>query len=79
METQELHRGRLIDHIQLVVKDLAASMNFYSNVLGALNVPMGGSGETHCRICSNHVPVRTGVPRHGLACEAKPSSSVCLQ
>ena len=22
METQELHRGRLIDHIQLVVRDL---------------------------------------------------------
>ena len=45
METQELHRGRLIDHIQLVVKDLAASMNFYSNVLSALEVPLGGSGE----------------------------------
>ena len=45
METQELHRGRLIDHIQLVVKDLAASMNFYSNVLGALKVQLGGSGE----------------------------------
>ncbi|MDQ4678305.1 VOC family protein, partial [Stenotrophomonas maltophilia group sp. RNC7] len=25
METMELHRGRLIDHIQLVVRDLAAS------------------------------------------------------
>ena len=45
METQELHRGRLIDHIQLVLKDLAASMNFYSNVLNALEVPLGGSGE----------------------------------
>ena len=47
METQELHRGRLIDHVQLVVKDLAASMNFYSNVLGALEVPLGGSGESY--------------------------------
>ena len=26
METQTLHRGRLIDHLQLVVKDLAASL-----------------------------------------------------
>ena len=25
METQELHRGRLIDHLQLVVRDLDAS------------------------------------------------------
>ena len=25
METQTLHRGRLIDHLQLVVKDLTAS------------------------------------------------------
>ena len=45
METQEIHRGRLIDHLQLVVKDLAASQTFYTAVLGALEVPMGGSGE----------------------------------
>lgn len=32
METMELHRGRLIDHIQLVVKDLAASKRFYTAV-----------------------------------------------
>jgi catechol-2,3-dioxygenase len=32
METQELHRGRLIDHIQLVVKDLPASQTFYTAV-----------------------------------------------
>lgn len=36
METQELHRGRLIDHIQLVVQDLPASRVFYEAVLGAL-------------------------------------------
>ena len=45
METQELHRGRLIDHIQLVVRDLAASQAFYAAVLQALDVPMGGSGD----------------------------------
>lgn len=45
METQEIHRGRLIDHIQLVVRDLAASKTFYTAVLGALKVPMGGSGD----------------------------------
>ena len=45
MDTQELHRGRLIDHLQLVVSDLAASHAFYSAVLEALDVPMGGSGD----------------------------------
>lgn len=44
METEQLHRGRLIDHIQLVVADLAASKSFYSAVLDALGVPMGGEG-----------------------------------
>ena len=42
---RELHRGRLIDHIGLVVRDLAASKTFYSAVFSALNIPMGGSDE----------------------------------
>jgi catechol 2,3-dioxygenase-like lactoylglutathione lyase family enzyme len=45
METQTLHRGRLIDHIQLVVKDLGASKRFYSAVFGAIGIPLGGEGE----------------------------------
>ncbi len=45
METQELHRGRLIDHIQFVVRDLAASQAFYTAVFDALQVPMGGTGD----------------------------------
>ena len=45
MEAQELHRGRLIDHIQLVVRDLSASKTFYVAIFGALNVPLGGSGD----------------------------------
>jgi catechol 2,3-dioxygenase-like lactoylglutathione lyase family enzyme len=44
METREIHRGRLVDHIQLVVRDLAASRRFYDAVLGALGVPLGGEG-----------------------------------
>lgn len=47
METQELHRGRLIDHIQLVVRDLAASRAFYTAVLEALQVPMGGTADDY--------------------------------
>jgi catechol 2,3-dioxygenase-like lactoylglutathione lyase family enzyme len=45
METQELHRGRLIDHIQLVVRDLPAAQKFYSGIFEALNIPMGGTGD----------------------------------
>ncbi len=44
METREIHRGRLLDHIHLVVRDLAASRRFYDAVLGALGVPIGGEG-----------------------------------
>jgi catechol 2,3-dioxygenase-like lactoylglutathione lyase family enzyme len=45
METQKLHRGRLIDHIQLVVRDLAAAQKFYSAIFDALGIPMGGTGD----------------------------------
>ena len=45
METQELHRGRLIDHIQLVVRDLPAAQMFYTAILDALKIPLGGTGE----------------------------------
>ena len=45
METNELHRGRLIDHLQLVVRDLAASQRFYGAVLDVLQVPIGGTGD----------------------------------
>jgi catechol 2,3-dioxygenase-like lactoylglutathione lyase family enzyme len=45
METSELHRGRLIDHLQLVVRDIDASRRFYEAVLTILDVPIGGSGE----------------------------------
>jgi catechol 2,3-dioxygenase-like lactoylglutathione lyase family enzyme len=47
LDTQELHRGRLIDHLQLVVRDLAASRRFYEAVFGVLNIPLGGSGDDY--------------------------------
>ena len=47
METQELHRGRLVDHLQLVVKDLAASKRFYAAVLEVLQIPIGGETEDY--------------------------------
>lgn len=45
MEMQELHRGRLIDHVQIVVRDLDASQRFYAAVFEALGIPFGGKGE----------------------------------
>jgi catechol 2,3-dioxygenase-like lactoylglutathione lyase family enzyme len=47
METNELHRGRLIDHLQLVVRDLDASRRFYAAVFDVLGVPIGGEGEDY--------------------------------
>jgi catechol 2,3-dioxygenase-like lactoylglutathione lyase family enzyme len=47
METNEVHRGRLIDHIQLVVRDLEASRRFYEAILGVLGIPVGGSEESY--------------------------------
>lgn len=43
----QLHRGRLIDHVQLVVADLPASRRFYDAVFDVLGVPLGGSADTH--------------------------------
>ena len=47
METKEIRLGRLIDHVHLVVRDLAASRRFYGAILGALGVPLGGEGPTY--------------------------------
>jgi catechol 2,3-dioxygenase-like lactoylglutathione lyase family enzyme len=40
MANQELYRGRLIDHLHLVVRDLSASRRFYQSVLGVLGIPL---------------------------------------
>ena len=45
METQRLHRGRLIDHIQLVVRDIEASRKFYAALFEVLGLPLSGEGD----------------------------------
>ena len=45
MTAQTLHRGRLIDHLQLVVDDLAASRRFYEAIFAVLGIPVGGTGS----------------------------------
>lgn len=47
MQTSQLHRGRLIDHLHLVVRDIEASRTFYKAVLEVLGVPIGGEADTY--------------------------------
>lgn len=37
-EQMKFHRGRLIDHIRIAVRDIDASKKFYQSVLGALGI-----------------------------------------
>lgn len=83
METQELHRGRLIDHVQLVVRDVAASQKFYEAVFAVLDVPLGGTGEGYfwadeLFVSSADSPAANGVltGRHHLAFQAKDRATV---
>lgn len=83
METNELHRGRLIDHIQLVVKDLAASRRFYEAVLAALDLQISGEGDGYfwvdeLFVSSADSPAALGklTGRHHLAFQAKDRSAV---
>lgn len=78
METQELHRGRLIDHVQLVVEDLEASQRFYAAVFEAIGIPMGGTGPgffwaDELFVSSADSPAAQGVltGRHHLAFQAR--------
>jgi catechol 2,3-dioxygenase-like lactoylglutathione lyase family enzyme len=43
----ELYRGRLIDHIQLVVRDLGASRRFYEAIFRVVDIPMGGVADSY--------------------------------
>ena len=83
METQELHRGRLIDHVQLVVRDLPASQRFYAAVMAALDVPLGGSADDHfwfdelfVSTASSEAAQGTLTGRHHLAFQAKDRAMV---
>ena len=78
MEAQKLHRGRLIDHLHMVVRDIEASRRFYGALLGVLNVPIGGEDETffwadELFVSSADSPAATGelTGRHHLAFQAR--------
>lgn len=83
METQSLHRGRLIDHIQLVVRDLDASRTFYDAVFGALGLEVGGDGpgffwmdELFVSTAQSEAATDALTGRHHLAFQAKDRAAV---
>ena len=83
MAIQQLHRGRLVDHIQLVVADLEASRRFYQAVFDVLDIPLGGSADTHFWYDELFVSTPDGpeaagqlTGRHHLAFQAKNRDTV---
>ncbi len=83
MEAHELHRGRLIDHIQLVVKDLDASRRFYESILEVLGIPMGGTAadyfwadELFVSTAASAAAQGSLTGRHHLAFQAKDAAMV---
>jgi catechol 2,3-dioxygenase-like lactoylglutathione lyase family enzyme len=83
METQKLHRGRLIDHIQLVVRNVDDSRRFYEAVFKTLDIPLGGSAADHFWIdelfvSSADSPAALGqlTGRHHLAFQARDRATV---
>lgn len=78
MEPNRLHRGRLIDHIQLVVRDLAASETFYTAVMSVFDIPVLSTDNGHFLadeiiISSRDSPTAVGelTGRHHIAFQAK--------
>lgn len=83
METVQLHRGRLIDHVQLVVSDLEACQDFYTAILDVLEIPIVGTTESffwadELVVSSAESPAAQGVltGRHHLAFQAKDRATV---
>ena len=87
MKTQ-LHRGRLIDHIQLVVHDLELSQNFYSAIMKVLDISIITTSEDffwadELVVSSINSPAAQGIltGRHHLAFQVKDRTTVdnCYQ
>ena len=59
----EFHRGRLIDHVHLVVSDLERSKRFYRAVLEAVGREISGEGNDF--FFADELYVSTGTSRTG--------------
>ena len=83
MEANQLHRGRLVDHIQLVVRDLDASRAFYTAVFKVLEIPIvdtdhGFFWADELVVSSVDSPAAQGAltGRHHLAFQARDAETV---
>jgi catechol 2,3-dioxygenase-like lactoylglutathione lyase family enzyme len=83
MDTNHVHRGRLIDHIQLVVRDLKASQDFYTAVMAVLDIPIIATENGYFLadelvVSSVDSPTALGelTGRHHLAFQAKDRATV---
>lgn len=83
MAANKLYRGRLVDHVHIVVRDLASSRRFYGAVLEALGIPIGGETPYHFWadeffVSSLESPASTGLltGRIHLAFQAKDHATV---
>lgn len=83
IEIHQLHRGRLIDHIQLVVQDLKASRDFYTAILAVLEIPVVDTPDGYfwadeLVVSSAESPAALGVltGRHHLAFQARDRATV---
>lgn len=43
----KMHRGRLIDHLQIIVDDIEAARTFYTAIFETLAIPIGESEADH--------------------------------
>ncbi|MBK6615098.1 VOC family protein [Ottowia sp.] len=83
MEAQQLHLRRLIDHVQLVVRDLPASPGFYQAVFNVLGIELGGQEDSYfwadeLFVSSADSPAAAGqlTGRHHLAFQARDRAMV---
>ena len=83
MASQTLHRGRLIDHIQLVVKDIDESRRFYGAVFDVLDIAVESTGpdnfwadELYVSTADSREAQGQLTGRHHLAFQAKDRATV---
>jgi catechol 2,3-dioxygenase-like lactoylglutathione lyase family enzyme len=59
----DFYRGRLVDHVHLVVRDLVAARRFYEAVLAAIGVPVVRVGDDF--FWADELFVSAGEPKTG--------------
>ncbi len=79
----KLHRGRLIDHVQIISKDFQKSKHFYKSILAILEIPLDMEGPEYLAsdeifVCSTQYDKDSKVPTGPihLAFQAKDQETV---